>query len=144
MRFISFTFLIFWLAITANAEPRPYYPKFEDPELQSCMQELAEHLTKNVSYNAQDVLKDDGSSVIIGCVGSCNARGWYNAIREANKATDRLFLGMGSKMKADMTVAKIKNLREGFEFNTLETMQHVTEICSFTILEDKKWQILLR
>ena len=144
MRFISFTFLTFWLAISANAEPRSYYPKFEDPELQSCMQELAEHLTENVNYTAQDVLKDDGSSVILGCFGACNARGWYNAIREANKATDRLFLGMGAKMSTDMTVAKIKNLREGFEFNTLETMHHVTQICSFAILEDKRWQTLLR
>jgi hypothetical protein len=108
------------------------------------MQELAEHLTENVNYKAQDVLKDDGSSVIFGCFGACNARGWYNAIREANKATDRLFLGMGQKMTTDMTVAKIKNLREGFEFNTLETMQHVTQICSFAILEDKRWQTLLR
>ena len=144
MRFISFSFLTFWLAIAANAEPRSYYPEFDDPELQSCMQEVAERLTENVSYNAQDVLKDDGSSVITGCFGACNAREWYNGIREHGKATDRLMLGMGSKMTADMTVAKIRNLREGFEFNTLETMHHVTEICSYVILEDKTWQGLLR
>ena len=144
MRFISFTFLIFWLAIAANAEPRSYYPKFEDPELQSCMQELAEHLTENVNYKAQDVLKDDGSSVIIACFGACNARGWYNVIREANKATKRIEVVLVQKLMTQMRVAEIKNLREGFEFNPFETMLQVTQICSFAILEGKTWQTLLR
>ena len=126
-----------------HAEPRSYYPKFEDSELQSCMQELAEHLTDSVSYNAEDVLKD-GSSVITGCFGACNARMWYEGIREAHKATERQMLAMTQKFMTEMTVGQIKNLREGFEFNPFETMQQVTQICSFAVLEGITWQELLR
>ena len=141
MRFFCFVYLIVLQTSYVSAGPREYFPQYSDPDLQTCLTELASHLTQHVDYTPDDVLRE--GSVIDNCAGQCSSESVYNNTREHYKTADRDQIVYWETLHTNLAVNEIKNIREGFSFNEFETMMHVTQICSLAVLEGLTWQSIL-
>ena len=137
MRILFLAVLPICLMSSVNAGPRPFYPEYDDPELQQCLLELTEHLTENTSYSAEAVLRDRPSYYL-------DARDAYNATRNSYKADDRATIVRLETVFLNQELSKIKKLRAGFQFELWETMAQSVQICSYSILTGKTWQSILR